>query len=192
MRQRKLTQPNSDQADMSVGSKLCTQCGLCCTGALHNHASLESDELGFAESLGLEVMPGEKPRFALPCPRLTGTLCSIYQSRPQVCSRYKCQLLQDVESGKTGFGTAVETIQHAKTLINDIERQLPAGTKLPEARIRYLTEKGQSEAGPDYMPLRLALTVLCLYIDRHFKGDRETNFMAVEPMRSNENILEMQ
>ena len=48
-----------DQADqsqsLSKGSQLCTQCGLCCTGALHHFAVLEPDELEFARELGLTL-----------------------------------------------------------------------------------------------------------------------------------------
>src|SRR5688500_2967630 len=79
--------------DSSLGSALCTQCGLCCTGALHKAAVLDPDEIADARALGLPILDREKPGFALPCPRLDGTVCTIYASRPRVCGRYKCQLL---------------------------------------------------------------------------------------------------
>src|SRR5687768_6111130 len=37
--------------DRMRGSELCTQCGLCCTGALHDRAVLDEDELGTAAGL---------------------------------------------------------------------------------------------------------------------------------------------
>lgn len=167
-----------------MGSTLCTQCGLCCTGALHHNAVLTPDEVEFAGSLGLQVKPGETPMFALPCPKLNGCACSIYRSRPAVCGRYKCQLLENLENGQTDLPTAVGKVQHVKGLIGDLERQLPAGMTLPEARVRYLFDKERVESGTAFMSLKLALTALCLYIDRHLKNEREGKFLAVEPMES--------
>ncbi len=177
---------------MSLGSTLCTQCGLCCTGALHNQAALEPGEAGFAAALGLQVKVSDKPRFALPCPKLKGCACSIYESRPAVCGRYKCQLLDNLENGLTDLPAALGKVRHAKGLIADLEGQLPAGMTLPEARVRYLGENERAEAGSSFMSLKLALTALCLYIDRHFKHDREGKFLAVEPTRSPPESLEME
>ena len=84
---------------MSVGSQLCTQCGLCCTGALHDTASAEPEEVEALRNHGMQVITGEKLGFSLPCPQLKGTSCGIYKDRPHVCSRYRCQLLRDVEGG---------------------------------------------------------------------------------------------
>src|SRR4029453_1372248 len=161
---RRTPLPDSTQAEMTIGSKLCTQCGLCCTGALHDYASLVPGETSFAAGLGLKVTEGEKPSFALPCPRLVGCACSIYPTRPQVCGKYKCQLLLDVEGGLTDLAEAMDKVRHAKNLVEEVEKLLPPGTTLPQARKQFLRENGQSQAGPDFMAVRLALTVLCLYL----------------------------
>src|SRR4051794_2561532 len=100
----------SERAATTNGSDLCTQCALCCTGALHDHASADPAELDGLRELGMQVADGDEPSFAMPCPCLKGTLCAIYQDRPRACSRYRCQLLWDVEKGRTGTDVAVRTI----------------------------------------------------------------------------------
>ena len=98
-----------NESPLGVGSRLCTQCGLCCTGALHNYAVLEPAEIPVARSQGLIIRMEERPGFSLPCPRLVNGVCSIYKTRPRVCSGYKCQvLLQNVEAGTTKFEPAIE------------------------------------------------------------------------------------
>jgi Fe-S-cluster containining protein len=191
MRPRQTSTPDSNQAGLSLGSTLCTQCGLCCSGALHNWVALEPYETSIAEDLGLKVTVSDRPRFALPCPKLSGCACSIYENRPKVCRRYKCQLLEEIEQGVTDLPTAVGKVHYAKHLINDIERQLPAGVTLPDARVHCLGNSEQTQRGHDFMSLKLAVTALCLYIDKHFKNDRESKFMSVESRRRAENPLEM-
>ncbi len=78
------------------GVRLCTSCGLCCAGALHDTAALDEDEQDAARALGLPLAGDD---FALPCPRLAGTRCTVLAERPRVCGRYRCGLLQEVEAG---------------------------------------------------------------------------------------------
>ena len=184
--------PPPGQRGMTLGSALCTQCGLCCTGTVHDYASLAPEEADFARGLGLELVQGDRSGFALPCPRLQGCSCTIYESRPRVCSRYKCQLLMDLEGGATDLATAVDKVQHAKKLIQEVERELPSEMTLPEARKQFLTTEGNAPVDPRFMTLKLVLTVLCLYIDMHFKHGRETKFLSLEPMRPPRDLMEME
>ena len=76
----------SNAADCAQASELCTQCGLCCMGAIHGRAVLFEDELQPARDIGLPVLDdAERPLFALPCPKLAGTSCTIFGKRPRVC-----------------------------------------------------------------------------------------------------------
>ena len=94
--------PTVADETLSIGSKLCTKCGLCCTGALHDRAVLEPEEVEFASDLGLYVRAEGRPTFALPCKYLQGCACTIYSKRPKVCARYQCQLLDDVRLVQDG------------------------------------------------------------------------------------------
>lgn len=161
----------------SVGSALCTQCGLCCTGALHNAAVLDPDEIEAARALGLPVLDREKPGFALPCPRLDGTICTIYGSRPSVCGRYKCQLLQDLEGGAVELDEALGKVGIAKALRREAEEAMPEGMTLPQARklvhVALANHADGTAAGDGDMELVLRTAAFNLYLDKHFRNSRD-------------------
>src|SRR4030095_16895710 len=103
-------------------SELCTQCGLCCSGALHNYVALDVGETG-DDGLVLSTVPDGRPGLTLPCPLLAGCSCSIYGNRPHACQRYKCQLLLDVESKQTDLASAADKVREAKRLACQVDRQ---------------------------------------------------------------------
>ena len=173
----KISGTSGTAPDSSLGSALCTQCGLCCTGALHNAAVLDPDEIAAARALGLPVLDRDKPGFALPCPRLDGTICTIYGSRPRVCGRYKCQLLQDLEAGAVDLDEALDKVGVAKGLRREAESAMPAGMTLPEARklaqMAPKTHAGDAATGHESAQLKLRSTALNLYIDRYFRNAQD-------------------
>jgi Fe-S-cluster containining protein len=75
------------------GSTLCTQCGLCCQGVLDERGRLKEGEAEPLAALGMQI---ENSRgfmtFALPCPKVEGTTCTIYEQRPATCAGYKSAL----------------------------------------------------------------------------------------------------
>jgi uncharacterized protein len=177
--------PEASEPPLEVGSRLCTQCGLCCTGALHNYAVLEPGEIPFARTLGLTLRTEGKPGFALPCPRLVGSKCSIYLDRPNVCGRYKCQLLESVEAGATAFESAIDRVAIAKGLAAKVAAAMPAGMTLPEARQRFKTDPSMETSPPERvedMPLKLAITALSVYLDKYFRHSKEGKMMSLEPI----------
>jgi len=181
--------PAGTGPDISRGSELCTQCGLCCTGALHNAAVLDPDEVAAATEIGLPVCgDSEKPLFSLPCPKLVGACCSIYGNRPRVCGRYRCQILQDLEAGETSFDEATKKVAIARTLVEQARSVMPPGMTLPQ--IRKLSAE-PAPTGLEGMPAdvrdlemrrRLAATALTLYIDRHFRNSRDGQMLALNPV----------
>ena len=175
--------------DRSRGSDLCTQCGLCCTGALHNAAVLDPDEVAEATELGLPVCgDSAKPLFALPCPKLVGARCSIYRDRPRVCGRYRCQVLQDLEAGDTSFDQATMKVATARKLVEAARSVMPPGMTLPQVRaLTVQPPPAEIDAmTPDerecVMRLRLAATALTLYIDRHFRNSRDGQMLELNPI----------
>jgi hypothetical protein len=51
-------------------------------GAIHGRAVLTEEEVGPARAIGLPVIEGSEDRvFALPCPKLSGTICTIFGER---------------------------------------------------------------------------------------------------------------
>ena len=165
----------------SVGSQLCTKCGLCCTGALHNFAVLEPDELEFASALGLTLRTEGRAGFSLPCKYLGGCACTIYTSRPKVCARYQCQLLEDVKESRLELDTALEHVRVAKMMFEEVRALLPPGMTLPEARALAASPPDTaSPACEGEMPLRLAVMRLSLYLDRHFRHSKEGKLLSSE------------
>lgn len=180
---------------LEVGSRLCTQCGLCCTGALHNYAVLEPEEIPFARSLGLSLRTQGRPGFSLPCPRLVDCKCSIYENRPKVCGRYKCQLLENVEAGATELESAIVKVRAAKRLVEQVDSVMPGGLSLPEARelVREAPSTEAAAIGLDgkNMPLKLAITALSFYLDKHFRNSREGRILSLEPVAGEQIGTEM-
>ena len=174
---------NEGSAPLSIGSQLCTECGLCCTGALHDRAVLDEDEIPSASSLGLPICESGRLAFALPCPHLSGTVCSIYADRPRVCSRYKCQLLLDVEAGSLALEAAKATVRAAHSLADRARTLMPPGMGYPEARALVRDDHHPStHSSEDLSRLKLALTLFSLYLDRNFRKETEGNLLIMEPV----------
>ena len=177
-----------DQADqsqsLSKGSQLCTQCGLCCTGALHHFAVLEPDELEFARELGLTLREDGQLGFTLPCSYLRGCACTTYGNRPKVCGRYVCQLLDDVNQGNLHIDDALAHVKKAREMYRRVETLLPPGMTMSEARLRLKEPLSSQSAEERDMELRwrLELTVLCVYLDKHFKHWKESKFLTMRPV----------
>ncbi len=170
--------PNS-----ALGSSLCTQCGLCCTGALHNFAVLEPEEVDFAAGLGLTLRTEGRPGFALPCPYLKNCACTIYASRPKVCAHYKCGLLEELEADSITLDAALAKVHTAKALVSEAASVMQNGMTLPIARARALEAPSAEFIGAERtmeMRLRLAITALSLYLDKHFKNPREAKSLSLQ------------
>lgn len=158
---------------MSDESALCTACGLCCTGALHDYAQLQEDEVGPAEAIGLPVdRASTKPRFLMPCPKLDGSFCTIYGARPRVCSGYACRLLEEVRGGRP-LHSALPVVAEARRLGEELRAALPPGLSLPAIR--------RSLFAPDRpAPIQLRAIAFTHYLDRHFRNGKEGTMLKSE------------
>lgn len=134
--------------DTAQAPSVCTRCGLCCSGAIYSSAVLDDDEVEPAKAIGLPVLdrPG-RPAFALGCPKLSGTACSIFGCRPRVCGRFRCQLLIDLEDGSKSHGEVMTHVLEAQRLLG---ASRAGGSGAPTS--------------PDVHDLALQL-----YLDRHFR-----------------------
>lgn len=173
------------------GSTLCLECGLCCHGVLHDRATLQPDEIAAARALGLPVE--EEPdyaSFSLPCPKICGSTCTIYQQRLSTCSGYRCGLLDAYTSEKVSEEQAFSFVHEAKRLLGLLAGTLPAGQLLRDARAEWrsgaLLRKAQAASGEERRKLgqsQLHMTMLGRLLDRHFLADREPRMLA-EPGRA--------
>jgi len=98
---------------------LCTQCGLCCTGAIFADVELRDEKEATAmECLGLEIEEEDGRSLLIqPCRALRGKRCGVYAHRPDCCRRFECKVLKDFESGKISVTKALGTINRLRGLV---------------------------------------------------------------------------
>lgn len=146
------TDPDTQQpADPPDGSDLCLQCGLCCSGALFSRAPLAAEEAERCYSLGLSRYEHRgAPWFGLPCTRLDGTRCTIYEGRPAVCRTFRCRVLRRFEDGRIGRDAALEAIATARNLLDRAARHGPEA-RLAEFRRQALRD-AEAALRPDAPP----------------------------------------
>lgn len=88
-------------------SELCLSCGLCCDGTLFRQVRITPDEK--ARLVELRIGTGRKSGsdvMLLPCGKLEGKCCSVYEARPGGCRRFVCALGKRLESNELSFDEA--------------------------------------------------------------------------------------
>lgn len=107
----------------AAAARLCTDCGLCCNGALFDRVNLQPDDRARTlVALGLRIKKGAF--FNQPCRALCGTQCTIYEARPQRCRAFECRQYREVVSGETPEETARERIRDARCQLAAVEALL--------------------------------------------------------------------
>ncbi len=113
---------NLETTALSDGTKLCLECGLCCTGVFHSKAviySLEDREC--AKSFDADIFFQDNTEyFKLPCPIYEGK-CPIYPCNPSVCQKHQCDLLKSIHNGEIKLEKASTVVQEMKQIIYNIE-----------------------------------------------------------------------
>ena len=168
----------SDDITSRDASDICTDCGLCCSGALFDHGELTDAEVPDARALGLRIEDaGERTRFRQPCSALVANCCTIYAMRPGVCRSYRCQLLKRFELAEIDPEEAHRLTREARKLQARVEALLPADMDISAARAACMP-------GPDAEPhalswrrahpeLTLAFILLNRMLDRHFRRSNQ-------------------
>ena len=161
--------------DENLVSKLCLDCGLCCSGALFDNGILEDDEIDFARDQGFQIIEVElkgEPRhgFAQTCPMLCGTSCSIYdQQRPSVCSAYFCELAKNLDRGEVDLATAQGHVSNAHTLFEQLRPLLHENENYAQARKRWIANETPNSVTPDKARFDLLMMATKMLYDRHFR-----------------------
>jgi Fe-S-cluster containining protein len=106
---------------------------MCSDGTIYRYAAIkEGDVLGPLTAAGAEFVTTDRTTsFVLPCPAFKGGCCSIYQTRPSICSEYRCFLLRRYEAGEISFEEAQALIR--KTMAQR-DRVRPALTAIAEPK----------------------------------------------------------
>lgn len=173
---------------------ICTDCALCCNGALFDWVRVPAEELARLPAAGFLARGDAKGSgFAQPCPLLAGNLCSAYAVRPGGCRKFECNLLRRHKMGAVPRDEALEVIASARQLLGGVRDLLAPGESLPAARARWRqwfadrasgaqAPQGPAQApqGPAQAAFLLRMTMLNRFLDRHFRKDRKKQMMEMD------------
>lgn len=166
---------------------ICTDCAMCCNGALFDWVRAPADELARLPAAAFTAREDSKGGgFAQPCPLLEDNLCSAYALRPGGCRKFECNLLRRHNAGAVSREEALEVIASARQLLGGVRDLLAPGESLPAARARWkqwFADRANREAAPEapgQAAFLLRMTMLNRFLDRHFRKDSKKQMMEVD------------
>ena len=111
--------------DADLITRLCSNCGMCCNGALFADVRVTAgDEAGRLRRLGIELRGRTRLRMSQPCPCFDGKFCGIYTGRPVRCAQFECGVLKRVRSGKLSESVGQHRIAKARAKAERVRRWL--------------------------------------------------------------------
>ncbi len=116
----------SIETESTSAGRLCSECGICCSGVMFRMVTLQRRDTAAtlsAHGLKLKRRKG-KQFFEQPCPAFCGSHCSIYTDRPERCQVFECRQLKQVAAGAITEATALEKILEVKRRVAEMERLL--------------------------------------------------------------------
>lgn len=141
-------------------SNLCLECGLCCDGSLFQFVAVPPWEAPRLQQLGLPLQPRrDRLTMPLPCGRLEGRCCSIYEARPSGCRAFVCALGKRLEAGALSEAEALEVVRQAQARVEAVRAALPTLPTLSAAQ-QALGDPAVPLSGPPVEAIHAALTFL--------------------------------
>ncbi|WP_375164605.1 YkgJ family cysteine cluster protein [Temperatibacter marinus] len=133
---------------------------------------------------------GTQAIFALPCPKLLDTQCSIYNDRPKICRDYHCRLHKAVKDGSLDKDQALSYVKEIKRLksemadyIQKYDLKIETTCKDPLALLSLWSEESPKRAVNFYDALvRLA---------KNLQAKRTTEFLSEEDLTFIDNSLKI-
>lgn len=118
--------------------KICTECGLCCSGVLFVDVQLQGDkERNKLCELGVELEEQDQQSYLVqPCACLKDkNHCRIYENRPDMCATFDCRLIQrfiDGEMDRSECSVVIqEAVAHLKSIKTILEKLGNKDEKVP-------------------------------------------------------------
>ncbi len=153
---------------------LCTRCGMCCDGTMFEYVEVEESERPLLENL-FTLHPGAKgPVFHQPCPHAAHQRCTVYESRPQTCRKYRCKTLIALDSGEISAEEAARRVDEALHARETVRPLLLTGETMQAARKRRAAIAGEPAHAMDALRFVLKLTALDLMLDKYFRKQGKT------------------
>ncbi|MGQ0508618.1 MAG: YkgJ family cysteine cluster protein [Myxococcaceae bacterium] len=117
-------------SEEAVGT-LCTNCGLCCDGALFTQVPLTDDDADELRRRGMKVdKVRNAPTLLLRCSALNGTCCRIYAARPLMCRAYECKLYKSVRDGTVSLNAALATVRSTQEMKRALQPEAKVGESI--------------------------------------------------------------
>ena len=158
---------NIDQGD---DRNICVRCGMCCSGVLFNRATIADAEVDMMTTVGLELLATpDGPSLKFPCNALNACRCTIYDSRPAVCSEYRCTTLQALDADEITVAEALKRIALTRDAVARLDAALQRGESVCSCRQRLRRELAASVPGASDPMLRFRLGTLEILLDRYFR-----------------------
>lgn len=159
--------------DLSLASRLCLACAMCCDGTIFDVAIMREGDAAPALACGFQLTVADDGReaFRLPCHYLEGTACTRYdQWRPSTCGKFQCQTQVRALAGEISETDALARISSALRARGDVLSLLPEGQTLAQARTRVETIATASGT-LDPVDARLVVKLFALerLLDQHFR-----------------------
>jgi|GEM_PF-817088 len=150
-------------------SKLCLDCGLCCSDAVFTQVVLKPGDRDRLRANGHEIS-ANADRLEFPCQFLDQRKCTAYVSRPRICSSYRCKTLAAAQSGEMSLNKARQTIREVTALYDKLAASMPDG--MPVTTARELMAECEPPPGmnqSEFNAMRLAVVALQTGIDHHIR-----------------------
>jgi len=162
--------------------EICVECGFCCDATLFVHAVLNPGEKGnLPERIEENVFSkGDRDYFRQPCRYFEGR-CTIYdRKRADVCGSYRCQLLKDFSEEKISFDQAMEMVEKAMEVRNELldqygklsgsDRNIPFTEVLKEFGKNPGQDGRTASAGVEYELLLARCNIFEALLIKHFRS----------------------
>jgi hypothetical protein len=177
----------SKEKNITEEQKICISCGLCCDGTLFDKAVLQEGEKSTLpqKMKNNYFRTKNKEFFRQPCPYFSGKCMIYYQNKADICSAFRCRLLNDYYKKILNFSETDHIIRQAKILREEIfilaREVFNIDYNLPFKEIlKKMNERNQDKLDVSF-PILEALKVKCYILEilliKHFKPKKD--FMAM-------------
>lgn len=168
-------------SDPDQATRLCIDCGLCCSGSIFGHAEIAPGDEDIIAALGMDTITGDDGTgqtisgIALPCRHLDGTRCSVYtRQRPAVYGAFFCRLSKKLDRGEVSFDEAAAKVAQAHELLRQLAPFMKPGETPVAARVRWANSHDEWLASPENARFHFLMSALNMLFDRHFRGSNQS------------------
>ena len=158
--------------------EVCIRCGFCCDGTLFDHAIVYPNEV-IREDLKKNLFTVDEDQFfSLPCPH-SNTSCQVYnEKKPQICSKFSCQVLRNLREGILSKLDAIEIINQTRSLREEVFELYKTFSDDEKPYFKQIVDFVYSKDDKEsviYQTLKMKTIILNSLLIKEFKSKEEFN-----------------